>query len=186
MPEAVPTTEYISGLYSSGTRHLLYAHIPVRHLRRTADLSLRRPARARSAAVRTFPDLPPKTTALASYGGIGPLSRLRPPGLLPCATPAHTVSSFSICWLPTDQSYDLAMTQGLKEIEIAPTRTIATLGSEYTIMAECACGHIRELHTLFLRRHLGAGVTIAGVRAKLRCHKCQERAPAIKVYRAYA
>jgi hypothetical protein len=75
------------------------------------------------------------------------------------------------------------MAHELKEIEIAGTRTIATLDSGYTIMAECPCGHTRELYTLSLRRRLGAGVTIAGVRAKLRCHKCQARKPAIKIYR---
>jgi hypothetical protein len=75
------------------------------------------------------------------------------------------------------------MAHEMKEIEIAGTRTIATLDSGYTIMAECACGHTRELHTQFLRRQLGAGVTINGVRAKLRCHKCQAVKPEIKIYR---
>jgi hypothetical protein len=56
-------------------------------------------------------------------------------------------------------------------LEAVPgTRTIATL-TEFTLMAECDCGHQRELHTLFLPRQLGAGVTLAGVRHKLRCHK---------------
>ena len=75
------------------------------------------------------------------------------------------------------------MSHPLKEIEIAGTRTIATLDSDYTIMAECGCGHTRELYTLSLRRRLGAGVTIAGVRAKLRCHKCNVMKPTIRVYR---
>jgi hypothetical protein len=75
------------------------------------------------------------------------------------------------------------MAHELKEIEIAGTRTIATLDSGYTIMAVCPCGHTRELHTLSLRRRLGAGVTINGVRAKLRCHKCSAMKPAIKIYR---
>jgi len=44
--------------------------------------------------------------------------------------------------------YDLQMEQEPKEIKFAPTRTIATLGSEYTIIAVCAYGHVRELHTL--------------------------------------
>jgi hypothetical protein len=57
------------------------------------------------------------------------------------------------------------MAHELEEIEVAGARTIATLG-EYIIMAVCPCGHTRELHTLSLRRRLGAGVTIAGVRAK--------------------
>jgi hypothetical protein len=72
----------------------------------------------------------------------------------------------------------------LKEIEIAGTRTIATLDSHYTIMAKCTCGHTRELHTLSLRRRLGAGITLNGVRAKLRCHKCGAMRPAIMIYRA--
>ena len=75
------------------------------------------------------------------------------------------------------------MAHELKEIEIAGTRTIATLDKGYTIMAECACGHSRELHTLSLRRRLGAGVTINGVRTRLRCHKCQATKPVIKIYR---
>lgn len=75
------------------------------------------------------------------------------------------------------------MAHELKEIEIAGTRTIATLDSQYTIMAVCTCGHTRELHTLSLRRRLGAGVTLNGVLAKLRCHKCQAVKPAIKIYR---
>jgi hypothetical protein len=75
------------------------------------------------------------------------------------------------------------MAHELKEIEVAGTRTIATLDSGYTIVAECPCGHTRELHTLSLRRRLGAGVTINGVRAKLRCHKCDAMKPAIKIYR---
>jgi hypothetical protein len=73
--------------------------------------------------------------------------------------------------------------QDLLPIEVPETRTIATLDATFTIMAECTCGHTRELHTLFLRRQLGAGVTIAKVRAKLRCHRCQARMPSIKVYR---
>jgi hypothetical protein len=75
------------------------------------------------------------------------------------------------------------MADELKPESVAETRTIATLGTEFTIMAECACGHKRELHTLFLRRQLGAGVTIGKVRDKLRCHKCQTRRPQINVYR---
>jgi hypothetical protein len=50
----------------------------------------------------------------------------------------------------------------LKKIAVAGTRTIATLDSSYTIMAVCTCGRTRELHTLSLRRRLGAGVTING------------------------
>jgi hypothetical protein len=74
------------------------------------------------------------------------------------------------------------MAQKLTPYAVEETRTIATLGSEFTIMAECPCGHARELHTLFLRRQLGAGVTIAKVREKLRCHKCQRQKPEIRVY----
>jgi hypothetical protein len=88
------------------------------------------------------------------------------------------------CWSAGKRDYDSGMAHERKEIEIAGTRTIATLDSGYTIMAECPCGHDRELHTLFLRRQLGAGVTINGVRAKLRCHKCDAMKPAIKIYRS--
>jgi len=87
------------------------------------------------------------------------------------------------CWSAGASGYDSTMAHELKEIEIAGTRTIATLDSGYTIMAVCPCGHTRELHTLSLRRRLGAGVTINGVRAKLRCHKCDGRKPPIKIYR---
>ena len=75
------------------------------------------------------------------------------------------------------------MAQDLVPIEVPETQSIATIDSAFIIMAECDCGHRRELHTLFLRRQLGAGVTIAMVRRKLRCHLCQGRTPAIKVYR---
>jgi hypothetical protein len=75
------------------------------------------------------------------------------------------------------------MAQDPIPVEVPETKSIATIGSTFVIMAECDCGHQRELHTLFLRRQLGAGVTIAGVRRKLRCHLCQARMPAIKVYR---
>jgi len=44
-------------------------------------------------------------------------------------------------------------------VNFPETKTIATLGEPFVIMAECICGHTRELHTLFLRRQLGAGVT---------------------------
>jgi hypothetical protein len=74
-------------------------------------------------------------------------------------------------------------TPDLVLIEAAETKSIATLDPAFTIMAQCGCGHVRELHTLFLRRQLGAGVTIAKVRQKLRCHKCQAKMPAIKIYR---
>jgi hypothetical protein len=93
------------------------------------------------------------------------------------------VSDACACWSAGAPGYDSAMAHELKEIEIAGTRTIATLDSGYTIMAVCSCGHTRELHTLSLRRRLGAGVTINGVRARLRCHKCDTMKPAIKIYR---
>jgi len=66
-------------------------------------------------------------------------------------------------------------------IEVSESRSIATL-NEFVILAECSCGHEREIHTLFLRRQLGAGVTVGQVRQKLRCHKCQGRMPQIKIY----
>jgi hypothetical protein len=58
---------------------------------------------------------------------------------------------------------------------VPDTKTIATIGPGLSIMAEYPCGHSRELHTLFLRRQLGAGVTLGKVHQKLRCHKCQAR-----------
>jgi len=38
--------------------------------------------------------------------------------------------------------------------------SIATVDCSFVIMAECDCGHKRELHTLFRRRQLGAGETV--------------------------
>jgi hypothetical protein len=78
------------------------------------------------------------------------------------------------------------MGQDLTPIEVPETKSIATIDSTFLIMAECDCGHKRELHTLFLRRRLGAGVTIGEVRGKLRCHVCQARMPAIRIYRQSA
>jgi hypothetical protein len=76
------------------------------------------------------------------------------------------------------------MAQDLTPYAVEDSRTIATLGAEFTIMAECDCDHKRELHALFLRRQLGSRVTIGQAREKLRCHRCQARSPTIKVYRA--
>jgi hypothetical protein len=75
------------------------------------------------------------------------------------------------------------MAQDLLPVEVPETNSIATIDSSFVIMAECSCGHKRELHTLFLRRQLGAGVTIGKVRLKLRCHLCQARMPVVRVYR---
>jgi hypothetical protein len=75
------------------------------------------------------------------------------------------------------------MAEDLALVEVPDTKSIATIDSTFVIMAECGCGHHRELHTLFLRRQLGAGVTIGEVRQKLRCHLCQARMPAVRVYR---
>jgi hypothetical protein len=75
------------------------------------------------------------------------------------------------------------MAQDLLPVEVPETQSIATIDSSFVIMAECDCGHKRELHALFLRRQLGAGVTIGKVRRKLRCHLCQGRMPAVRVYR---
>jgi hypothetical protein len=97
---------------------------------------------------------------------------------------SHPVPSLTACCALPYRRYPPGMAHELKEIEVAGTRTIATFDSTYTIMAVCNCGHTRELHTLSLRRCLGAGVTINGVRAKLRCHKCDAMKPAIKIYRA--
>jgi len=68
-------------------------------------------------------------------------------------------------------------------VEFPETKTIGTIGEPFVIIAECACGHARELHTLFLRHQLGAGVTLGKVRQTLRCHKCQARMPVVRVYR---
>jgi hypothetical protein len=54
--------------------------------------------------------------------------------------------------------------------------------ADLTIMAECPCMHSRELYSLSLRRRLGAGVMIAEVRAKLRCHKCQRLMLDVRIY----
>ncbi len=75
------------------------------------------------------------------------------------------------------------MAQDPTPIEVPETKSIATIDSTFLIMAECYCGDKRELHTLFLRRRLGAGVTVGEVRQKLRCHLCQARMPAVRVYR---
>lgn len=75
------------------------------------------------------------------------------------------------------------MAQDLTPVEVPETKSIATIDSTFVIMAECECGHRRELHTLFLRRRLGAGVTIGEVRQKLRCHLCQARMPVVRIYR---
>ncbi|HEX3836432.1 MAG TPA: hypothetical protein VHW25_05650 [Steroidobacteraceae bacterium] len=74
-------------------------------------------------------------------------------------------------------------TQDLVLVEVAETKSVATLDPTFIIMAECTCGHARELHTLFLRRQLGAGITVATARQRLRCHKCQAKMPAIRIYR---
>jgi hypothetical protein len=58
------------------------------------------------------------------------------------------------------------MAQGRTPLEFPDTKTFATLTSEFTIMAECSCGHSRELHALSLRRGLGNGVTLGKVRAR--------------------
>jgi hypothetical protein len=47
------------------------------------------------------------------------------------------------------------MAQEPRPLAIAETTTIATFGEAFIIMAECACGHSRELHTLFQRASWG-------------------------------
>ena len=88
-------------------------------------------------------------------------------------------------WLavrPARHASAIQMAQALAPVEVPETKSIATIDSTFVIMAECNCSHRRELHTLFLRRQLGAGVTIGQVRRKLRCHVCQARMPVIRIY----
>jgi hypothetical protein len=75
------------------------------------------------------------------------------------------------------------MARDPQPVEFPEDKTIATIGEAFMIMAVCKCGNSREMHTLFLRRQLGAGVTIGKVRQKLRCHQCQAREPEIRIYR---
>jgi hypothetical protein len=67
----------------------------------------------------------------------------------------------------------------------APTddQLLVFFANHYTIMAICACGHERELHTRPLQRQLGIGANIGRLRSCLRCHKCQARRPGILVRR---
>jgi len=68
-------------------------------------------------------------------------------------------------------------------VNFPETKTIATLGEPFVIMAECICGHTRELHTLFYGGSSGQVSPQGKVRNKLRCHKCQARMPTVRIYR---
>jgi hypothetical protein len=79
--------------------------------------------------------------------------------------------------------YDFSMTRPEPPWTPADERILATFANQYTIVAECACGHSREIFARPIQRQLGAGVTIGKVRDSLRCHRCQARRPAILVMR---
>jgi hypothetical protein len=96
---------------------------------------------------------------------------------------AHPVLDRSICWLPGPPRYDFGMARTAEPFTPADDAPLARFENHYTILAVCGCGHSRELHTLFLRRQLGIGVTMGKVRDSLRCHKCQKRGPTITVTR---
>ena len=95
----------------------------------------------------------------------------------------RTAAGGRACCAAGETRYAFQMAPDLTPVEVPETKSIATIDSAFVIMAECDCGHRRELHTLFLRRRLGAGVTIGEVRQKLRCHLCQARMPVVRVYR---
>jgi hypothetical protein len=96
---------------------------------------------------------------------------------------AYPVFRLPVCCAARCLRYAFRMAREPEPIEFPETTTIATIGEAFVIMAECKCGNAREMYTLFLRRQLGAGVTLGKVRQKLRCHRCQARMPEIRIYR---
>lgn len=61
------------------------------------------------------------------------------------------------------------------------------MGGAYALLAECqtpSCGHVRRMVIAMLIRRCraGADATLGDVRKRLRCHKCDKKRAAFKVF----
>ncbi len=54
----------------------------------------------------------------------------------------------------------------------------------YEVTMSCAkCGHQRTLGNLYVQRRIGITTTVGQLKARLRCHKCNQRGGVVNVVR---